>query len=575
MKRNLTAALAVLALLAAVAVVAPNGQASEPMLDAPVLLTTIDIGGGNSGAGPEGVAVDTASDRVWVANTADNAIYVVSGVTNTLQITITDASILAPVGVAIDTAARRVYVTQRDGNSLLVLNADTFGVVTNIDLSGKVAGADVREPHGVVLYPALSRAYVAMFNPNATGYVYVINTGTNEVLAEIAVIDAFTPDDRHAYWLALDTTLDRLYVTHYFGGGSFIHRMDVHTYAMNGILNDDSTSIYPVTNSAGIAVRPSNGTLYVASEAGSGYPNYRLGVILWNGSAYARPPSSAAYRWPGLPLTYGRPVGVLYVAESDRVFVTAYQDNRLMYVNGSSTVEEGNLYLGDGRGPHVGLAYNPNNNRLYVANRLDGTLSVIQDASAGPTPTPTNTTTPTVTPSPTPAPCSADAFEPDNSQSQAAAIVPTFGYTQSHSFCGVSAPWYTDEDWVMFGANGSIGTPLVLTMTTSNLTEGADTFLTLYGPDEVTTTTKLATNDDFGGPGSLASRIVYTVTEAGMYYLHVNNVGPTTTAAKLRAMGTTVVLSAIPQRNYDLAIVGGPPLDTRVYLPLVARALSN
>jgi hypothetical protein len=43
------------------------------------------------------------------------------------------------------------------------------------------------------------------------------------------------------------------------------------------------------------------------------------------------------------------------------------------------------------------------------------------------------------------------------------------------------------------------------------------------------------------------------------------------TAAKLRAQGITQVLSAIPQRNYDLFIVGGPPLSNKVYLPLTLR----
>ena len=141
--------------------------------------------------------------------------------------------------------------------------------------------------------------------------------------------------------------------------------------------------------------------------------------------------------------------------------------------------------------PDFGIGVNPVISRIYVANRASGTLTVIQDGAVEPTPTPTATSTPTntptptptstptVTPTPTPVPCDADAYEPDNTVAQARVIIPTDGYPQSHSFCGEAAPWYVDEDWVVFTASGSEGTPLVLTMTTSALTGGADTVLTL------------------------------------------------------------------------------------------------
>lgn len=550
-------ALALVALLISVVVFGYGSQASGPQADAPYIVgTPIPIGGHDGGSGPEGVGVDPTTNRIFVANTNDNRIWVVNGDDNTVNTSMSDARIGGPLGVAVDSAARRVYVTQRDLNTLLVVNPDTLAIVKSIDLSGKVPGLQVELPQSVVVWPSEHRAYVAMWgyypNYEPIGFIYIIDTVTDSVIGTVSC------PDRHAYWLALDESRGLLYLTFYqTGGGTYIAAMNTSTYAISTVMNADAGN-YVLGNPAGIAVRPANGTVYVAQESGSPDTGAHLAIFSYSSGVYGK-----AKGYPGLELPLGRPVGVVYNPVTDRVFVTAYHRDAVVYVNAATNGVEGTLGLPTSdtppaTGPHIGMAVNPLTSRVYVANRLAGTLSVIQDGAAVPTPTPTNT------PTPTPLPCTADAYEPDNTSAQARVIIPTFGYTQSHSFCGTAAPWETDEDWVTFAVNA----PVTLTMTTSNLTGGADTMLTLYGPN-VVTTTYLARDDDSGG--GLASQIVYEFTQSGLYFLRVNNVGLAVTAAKLRATGTSPAASSLPQRNYDLVVLGGPPLSNHVFLPLVIR----
>jgi len=252
------------------------------------------------------------------------------------------------------------------------------------------------------------------------------------------------------------------------------------------------------------------------------------------------------------------PVGLAYSPGSDRVYANCYYANQVNYLNAAANTSEGTLDLPGANGPHIGVAVNPNTGRVYVANRANGTLSVIQDVAMA---------TPTPTPTPTPLPCTADAYEPDNTAAEARPILPVSGYTQTHTFCLGVSPWFLDDDWVYFSVSASVTNPVPITITTANLSSGVDTFLSLFGPGQpVSTTLALAKDDDSGG--GLASRIVYTVTTTGWYYVHVNNLGPAAMAAK--GVMQSLNAPATSGRQYDLA-VEGVALSSQLYLPLVLR----
>jgi hypothetical protein len=104
--------------------------------------------------------------------------------------------------------------------------------------------------------------------------------------------------------------------------------------------------------------------------------------------------------------------------------------------------------------------------------------------------------------------CPDAAFEPDNTPIQARSQA--VGTTSSHAFCTAN-----DQDWTKFAATA--GTTYDLQ--TLNLSSTTDTVLNLYGLDG---TTLIASNDDNSG---LASRLTFTPTTSGTYYLMASQFG--------------------------------------------------
>ncbi len=123
--------------------------------------------------------------------------------------------------------------------------------------------------------------------------------------------------------------------------------------------------------------------------------------------------------------------------------------------------------------------------------------------------------------------CAEDAFEPDNLQSQAVSI--NIGSPSTpHTICPAG-----DADWLSFTA--PVGSYVIDTV---DLGPEADTVLELHDAAGGL----LAINDDYG-PGT-ASRITYTVNQAGSYYLKVYHHNP-------GASG--------PDTRYTVRVIAGAP----------------
>ena len=138
---------------------------------------------------------------------------------------------------------------------------------------------------------------------------------------------------------------------------------------------------------------------------------------------------------------------------------------------------------------------------------------------------------------------SPDAYDEAGDDAYETAPLIALNETQSHNFDSLA-----DQDWVKFEAQGGV----TYTLYTSDLDDGADTYLYLYDTDG---TTLLASNDDHSG--TLASRIDWAAPTEGTYYLLVKHWNP-----NVGGCGTGYQVSLQKEESH--------PIHT-VYMPVVMR----
>ncbi|MHB9131571.1 MAG: hypothetical protein ACYDBB_10845 [Armatimonadota bacterium] len=85
------------------------------------ILTTVKLA-----KGVQGVAVNSATGQVYVCNAMDKSLYVVDSITNTFTKAVPLGEKGEPTRVAVDPATNRVYVTLRESNALCVLDGNTW-----------------------------------------------------------------------------------------------------------------------------------------------------------------------------------------------------------------------------------------------------------------------------------------------------------------------------------------------------------------------------------------------------------------------------------------------------------------
>ena len=193
------------------------------------------------GTDPFGVAVDNATNDVFVSNTGSNNVTVISAASG---LSVANISVgLSPLGIAYDPHTASVYVANSGSNNVTVISATTLQATAWVPVGSA--------PVGIAIDPQLGRAFVADSGSDA---VSVINTTNHAVVASISV--GTTP-----YGVAFDNTTDRIYVTN--EGSNNVSVIDSPTEAIVATV----PVAYPGIDLQGIAYASRTGELWV----GAGY----------------------------------------------------------------------------------------------------------------------------------------------------------------------------------------------------------------------------------------------------------------------------------------------------------------
>jgi YVTN family beta-propeller protein len=303
---------------------------------------TIPVGGG-----PNGIAANAATNRIYVANNADNTVSVIDG--STYSIVATIAVGVGPDGVAVNPATNRVYVANSsnaiDVGSVSVIDGSTNAVIATIPVD--------LTPNFIAANPVTGRVYVTNVFGNAEtfdvgdGIVSVIDGASNTVVDRIHV--GVNPSG-----VAVDYLANKIYVTMYgFAGGGPIEVIDGATDAIVDYISPNAPAwTIDVNSVTHRAYAPQCGPFCGAT-----------GVDVIDGNVVTD-------TVPVGNLPYGAAVN----STTNTVFATASGDNTVVVIDGASDAVRQTLTVG---ATPQGIAANQATLSVFVSNTNDNTVSVL------------------------------------------------------------------------------------------------------------------------------------------------------------------------------------------------------
>jgi YVTN family beta-propeller protein len=347
------------------------------------------------GTDPTAVAVDVANSTVYVANFRDNTVSVIDAATcNVTRLTgcARPAATVhvgsAPTGVAIDQATDTVYVANSVDSSVSVIDAATCNAEQTSGCANTPPTVKVgRSPRGIDV-------------DQATDTIYVTNLGVNETGDTVSVIDGDTCNSYdHAgcaqtpptvtvgvapFDLAVDQVTDTVYVanTGQLGGAGPIVGDTVSV--IDGATCNDTQhlgcgkALATITVGPfpfGVAIDQASNTIYVADNNGGTGPA-SLSVIK-GATCDATNISGCGKTPPALPGVGRAPNGIAFDPSNGTVYTANAWDATVSVIAvGSPTAARNPPRFAVGSEP-TALAVDPANHTVYVANSADGTVSVL------------------------------------------------------------------------------------------------------------------------------------------------------------------------------------------------------
>jgi gliding motility-associated-like protein len=198
------------------------------------LVATIPVG-----TKPEGVSVSPDGSRVYVTNRGSNDISVINTTSNTVIKTIPVGT--NPLGVVVSPDGSMVYVANQGSNTVTVINSLTNTIISIIPVGS--------QPAGICISPDGKMVYVANFDD---GSVSVISTATNTVVATI-------PIGGNPFEVAVNPNGAELYVSN---ETSYVYKVSTAT---NTILASALLNLSGNGRTRGLAVSADGQYLYVAN----------------------------------------------------------------------------------------------------------------------------------------------------------------------------------------------------------------------------------------------------------------------------------------------------------------------
>ncbi len=307
-----------------------------------VAVATIDLGNPkiDNNANPQGVAVNSITNRIYVANANSNNVSVIDGATNAEIGSIKVGEF--PFGIDVNHIANRIYVVNVKDSNVSVIDGNTNTVVSSIDVEN--------DTRNIAVNHVTNRIYVS---GGETHKVTVINGETGKVAASIA--GGLFPRD-----IAINTQTNRIYVAN--GGDNSVSVIDGSTNSVIALIEGLGLDNIPGANeqSFGLAVNPLTNRLYV-SNGSTDKVNVIDGITNEAGAII----ELADF-----------PQGITVNTSTNHIYVAGLKGGNVTVIDGDDNLVLGTVKVGK---QPFSLCANPGTDLIYVANMLSDNVTVIFD----------------------------------------------------------------------------------------------------------------------------------------------------------------------------------------------------
>jgi YVTN family beta-propeller protein len=309
----------------------------------PAVTATVRVGDG-----PRAVAVNSATNKIYVVNGGSDNLTVIDGLTNQTKTISNPRAGSNPGlgGVAVNPVTNRIYATNLFADNVTVIDGSADEVIATV--------ATGHTPGAVAVNPRTDRIYVANSGGSS---VSVIDGSTNKVLGTVSV--GLDPSA-----VVVNPVSNRIYVANgNFSGGSGI------LTAIDGSTSKVIATFAAAGNPGAMAINAATGRIYLAA-AHLGESGTIMMFDERNGSA--KTITLASRDFPVLESSVAvNPV-------TNTVFAVSENANSMTAIDGLT----GRIIATLGVGPTPSdVAVNPTTNRVYVANYDSNTVTVIDGAA--------------------------------------------------------------------------------------------------------------------------------------------------------------------------------------------------
>jgi YVTN family beta-propeller protein len=292
-----------------------------------IVIATVPVGNH-----PMPIGVNPVTNTIYVGNYGETSVSVISGVTNAVTATLTVGT--NPAAIAVDSAANIIYVADWGSNQASIINGATNAVTTLT--SGQFSSA-------VTSNPVTTMGYVVNYNNNSPT-VSALNGAT------AAIINLTSSSSVGPLMVALNPITNTIYAAE--GNRDYIEFINGAT----NTLTSTKLGVKTFTQSA-IMLNPVTNFIYIANQGSNS-------VTVINGATQAVVSNLTVGTAPSA-LAINTQTNTIYVANN-----AAYSGTTINVINGATATMaaavSGTTYT-VGAGP-LAMAVNPVTNTLYVAN---------------------------------------------------------------------------------------------------------------------------------------------------------------------------------------------------------------